>query len=382
MGWTRGVCATALIAATLSAAACSAPMHIMDPPPPVPPSAGGELQLDPKKVPDPAYVSPLLAAEAMCTGVDAPTLAAQIEAESNWDPRAVSPAGAQGISQFMPATWVAFGADHNNDGATDVFDPQDAIPSQGSYACQNYEAVAAAIADGTLAGDPVPLTLAAYNAGLGAVLEYRGIPPYSETQSYLARIMERRLHFAVAGSGGPPVDGYYPAGLTCVDRGDPMESGLQPTTIRGLRCVREQFTASSIASGWRARGSTPTSDHPAGLAIDITPGAPWDSAEGNRFGWQMAHWFQVNSARLGVKYILWDNYRWPGYDGRRGWVAYDHPSGRTDPSAAHRDHVHVSFNSTNPTPDAALVNHDPQLEKHPRGVFLTPEQALPAKERP
>ncbi len=355
-------------------------MDVMDPQAAPAPGVGGALALDAEKIPDPALVPLIEAAATTCSSIDAPTLAAQIDAESGWDPQAVSPAGAQGIAQFMPSTWATFGSDYNADGVVDPFDPADAIGSQAALMCYTHDEVSSAIEGGTLTGDPLPLTLAAYNAGFGAVLDARGIPDFTETQGYVAKIMDRRTHFAIAGAGGPPIDGYYAAGPDCPDQNDARENGLQAPTRYGLRCVRKQFTTSSITSGWRSSGSVSTSDHPAGLAIDVSPSsASWESVEGNRAGWQLAHWAQVNADRLNVKYIIWDNYRWPGYDGRKGWVAYDHSTGRTDPSANHRDHVHISFNSQPGDPSAPLIGHDPQLETHSRGVFIDPAKALPPK---
>ena len=52
-----------------------------------------------------------------CDAVPLEVFAAQIAAESGWDPDAVSPAGARGIAQFMPATWDQYGIDANDDGA-------------------------------------------------------------------------------------------------------------------------------------------------------------------------------------------------------------------------------------------------------------------------
>lgn len=184
-----------------------------------------------------------------------------------------------------------------------------------------------------------------------------------------------------AGSGVPPVAGYPPAEPQCSDQGDPMEVGLQPSAVHGLRCVRQQFVTSSIASGWRAVGSVSVSDHPAGLAIDVTPSsAAYESPDGNRAGWQMAHWFQINAKRLGVKYIIWDNWTWNPAKQSGSWVPYVHATGRIDPSARHEDHVHVSFHKKT-DPDAALIGHDPKTGQYSRGQFLSPEEALPAEER-
>lgn len=52
------------------------------------------------------------------------------------EPRAQSPAAAQGIAQFIPGTWATHGIDGDNDGDRDVWDPADAIPSAASYDCE------------------------------------------------------------------------------------------------------------------------------------------------------------------------------------------------------------------------------------------------------
>jgi cell wall-associated NlpC family hydrolase len=98
-------------------------------------------------------------------------LAAVAQQESGGNPNAVSPAGAQGLMQLMPATAASL--------STNAFDPHQAILA------------AAKIFKGNLAqfNGSVPLALAAYNAGAGAVSKYGGIPPYTETQNYVSRIM-------------------------------------------------------------------------------------------------------------------------------------------------------------------------------------------------
>ena len=103
--------------------------------------------------------------------VSAALLAAQLQAESGFDPGAVSPAGAQGIAQFMPATAAAYGL-------RDPFDPVAAIDVQGRLMSELLARFGS-----------VPLALAAYNAGPGAVAACDCVPPYPETQAYVARIL-------------------------------------------------------------------------------------------------------------------------------------------------------------------------------------------------
>ena len=126
----------------------------------------------------PARYRAAIAAAASANGIAPVLLAALLRSESGFDPRAVSPAGAQGIAQFMPATARGMGL-------RDPFDPEQAIPA------------AARLLGGHLrAFGSVPLALAAYNAGPGAVRRYGGVPPYRETQAYVARVM------ALAGGRG------------------------------------------------------------------------------------------------------------------------------------------------------------------------------------
>lgn len=99
-------------------------------------------------------------------------LAAQLLAESNFDPTAVSPAGAVGIAQFMPATAAGYGL-------RDRFDPEASIWAQARFMADLL-----ATYDGSVA-----LALAAYNAGPGAVDACRCIPPYPETRAYVTRIL-------------------------------------------------------------------------------------------------------------------------------------------------------------------------------------------------
>jgi soluble lytic murein transglycosylase-like protein len=113
-----------------------------------------------------------------CSGISAQLLAAQAKVESiNFDPAVVSgkrlsPAGAQGISQFMPGTWKTWGKGS-------PFNPADAVPAQARYMCHLIE---------HMPGKTPTNALAAYNAGPAAVKKYGGVPPYAETKNYVKRI--------------------------------------------------------------------------------------------------------------------------------------------------------------------------------------------------
>lgn len=133
-----------------------------------------------------------------CEAINPALLAAQLYQESGWNPRAQSPAEAQGIAQFIPGTWAAHGMDANDDGKADVWDPEDAIPSAASYDCKLAQYVK------DVPGDITENMLAAYNAGAYAVIKYDGVPPYKETQNYVSVIQTTEKSFAAPESRVEP----------------------------------------------------------------------------------------------------------------------------------------------------------------------------------
>ncbi len=146
-----------------------------------------------------AYTPVIREAAERCPLVSARVLAAQIAAESSWNPDAVSPAGAQGIAQFMPSTWKQYGIDGDGDGVADVWNPIDAIHSAAKMNCVNRKLVR------KVEGRLLENVLAAYNAGHGAVRRHKGIPPYPETEQYVKRVLSwsQTLTFEEPASTGP-----------------------------------------------------------------------------------------------------------------------------------------------------------------------------------
>lgn len=110
-------------------------------------------------------------------GLPAELLKAVAVAESRMNPRAVSPAGAQGLMQIVPSTANALGL-------TDPFDASQSIRAGATY-----------LARQTSAFGSYTLALAAYNAGPSAVRKYSGVPPYPETQTYVSRVLGLYQHF-------------------------------------------------------------------------------------------------------------------------------------------------------------------------------------------
>jgi hypothetical protein len=134
----------------------------------------------------PAQYRELVLRSAWRWNVSPGLLAAQLMAESGFDPRAVSPAGALGIAQFIPSTAASYGL-------RNPFDPATAIDAEAHL-----------MSDLLRRFHSVPLALAAYNAGSGAVAVCNCVPPIPETLAYVARIL------ALAGGTGvllaPPLE--------------------------------------------------------------------------------------------------------------------------------------------------------------------------------
>jgi hypothetical protein len=135
----------------------------------------------PDFVPD--RFAPALNRAAQRWSVSATLLAAQLFAESGFNPFAVSPAGAQGIAQFMPGTARAVGLD-------DPFDPVESIDAQAHLMRDLLRQFGA-----------VPLALAAYNAGPAPVSACGCVPAIPETRGYVARVL------GLMSGAGEPVAG-------------------------------------------------------------------------------------------------------------------------------------------------------------------------------
>jgi Transglycosylase SLT domain/D-alanyl-D-alanine carboxypeptidase len=138
----------------------------------------------------PARFAPAIAQAARRWSVAGPLLAAQLYKESGFNPFARSPAGAQGIAQFMPGTAQAMGLDN-------PFDADRAIDAQAHLMRDLLRQFGA-----------VPLALAAYNAGPAPVLRCGCVPAIPETQAYVADILgllNGAGDLAAGAAGGPDI---------------------------------------------------------------------------------------------------------------------------------------------------------------------------------
>lgn len=185
----------------------------------------------------------------------------QIAAESGYNPCAGSPAGAQGIAQIMPATAASW--------KVDPFNPQQAL---------DVAARKMAVYERQLGS--YELALAAYNAGPGAVQRYGGVPPYRETQNYIAKIMGRGdiwgLHNGVFTLPGH-FTGTFNARLTALQR-DVRRHGGRVVVTSGHRSYEHQVRlwreGKRKYGGWQAArkwiAPPGCSRHNLGTAADLS----------------------------------------------------------------------------------------------------------------
>jgi soluble lytic murein transglycosylase-like protein len=127
---------------------------------------------------NPAEFEPIISSCSREFGVDSSLVKAVIHAESGYNPSAVSPKGAQGLMQLMPKTAQGLKV-------ADSLNPSDNIRGGVRYLRFLLD---------TFKGNE-SLALAAYNSGLGSVAKYGGIPPYQETQNYVAKVLSYRNNY-------------------------------------------------------------------------------------------------------------------------------------------------------------------------------------------
>jgi hypothetical protein len=168
----------------------------------------------------------LIRASAYRQGVDPELVKAVVRHESGFNPRAVSPKGAEGLMQLMPATAAFMGV-------KDTFDPKQNLAGGIRYLRLCLDRF----------GHNVPLAVAAYNAGPAQVARYGGIPPFGETRCFVQAVMQSYgLHnrdrmksardFPMAGGGEVT---HYPLPTTPGGQIRPTSQALDPFTVIEVR---------------------------------------------------------------------------------------------------------------------------------------------------
>ncbi len=318
---------------------------------------------------------PELSARLADTCPDLPVVwvIAEAQAESSWNPTAMSSAGAAGLLQMMPGTWAAAGgpgptwslasppaADHP------VFDPATHLAIATGWMCTNLHLVTAHLAATGKPIDPLDAVAVCHIAGCSRVTgSATGIPTPGEAgcgsgcvdqiTHYLAAIH----HWVVAYSAAVPIaagpsggDGSspqpYPGGSTGCQLADPTGTGgcVTGATAWLLAQVSAHAHQGPVAC-WSARAPHPSGDHPLGRACDYTFGrlgaypGPADVAA----GWALAGWLQTYARPLHVAYVIWQGRIWSLARNAEGWRPYTGGGvyDPTGPTGGHYDHVHVSL---------------------------------------
>ncbi len=295
-------------------------------------------------------------------------LVAQIQAESGWDPRAYSSAGAAGLLQLMPGTWSEAGDGTGWDAVAGplpdhpVWKPADHVEVALPWMCANLRTVAAHLAESGKPTPPLDALAVCHVAGCSRVTgSVTGIPDAGEAGcddacATTVRAYVDAIHDWVVTFSRP-----VPAGITPVgDAAAPWAGGAgdctvpDPTGTGGCVTPATAWLLGQVAgvfpglpvSCWDAHAWNPDSDHPQGRGCDYTFGVmgsfpgPQDTA----FGWSVAEWLRTNADPLRVDYVIWQGRIWSSSRPDEGWRPYTGGGvyDPRDPTGGHYDHIHVS----------------------------------------
>ncbi|CAL9590325.1 hypothetical protein SUDANB145_05212 [Streptomyces sp. enrichment culture] len=170
-------------------------------------NSDGKGTLNQSAVPE-EHLTRIQDAGSLCTQIGPIVIVSQIQLESQFDPGLIGPDGAEGISQLPPDKFEEFGEDDDDNGTTSALDAADSIMAQGRYLCSLAKEIDTLVADGQVTGDRLDLTLAAYEVGLEAVEQAKGVPQTTQAQSYVVGV---RSSFALYSDSVDLTDETYPS---------------------------------------------------------------------------------------------------------------------------------------------------------------------------
>lgn len=306
---------------------------------------------------------------ATCPELPVAWLVAQVEAESGWDERALSPVGAAGLVQMMRGSWGEAGgpldgwpADGPPVDTHPVWDPIVHLEVAVPWMCVNLRSITQHVADTGKPLAPLQAMAVCHIAGCSRVIgSATGVPQPGEAgceaacsadiQNYLVRVTNLYEAYSARGPSrveagslpGPP-EPFTGTGGGCV-MDDPTTAGcLTPAAAHMYAQVRAAFGPWPWGvTCWDLHAWNPSSDHPRGKACDYTVGTigehPSDTDEA--VGWRLADWLTTYATGLRVKYVIWQGQIWQP---SRGWRPYSGGGiyDPTDATGGHYDHVHVS----------------------------------------
>jgi Transglycosylase SLT domain len=309
--------------------------------------------------------------DAECPELPALWVIAETQAESGWNPRAFSPAGAAGLLQFMPGSWTAAAgpggawptstpppSDHP------VWHPATHLAIAVPFMCANLRLVTAHLHATGKRTSPLDALAVCHIAGCSRVARSAtGTPRPGEAGCDSGCVQQitaylRAIHHYVEAfaapipNGGQPIAGAgaaqpYPGAATGCTVPDPSGTGGCVTAALAwlMSQVDAHFGNLPVAC-WSARGGDPYSDHPKGRACDYTMGriGTYAGPADVRRGWSLAFWLRANAARLHVNYVIWQGRIWSRPHDAQGWRPYTGGGvyDASGPTNGHYDHVHVS----------------------------------------
>jgi Transglycosylase SLT domain len=306
-----------------------------------------------------------------CPDLPALWVVAETAAESGWNPRAYSSAGAAGLLQMMPSTWVEAGGEGGAwttsagpAAGHPVWDPKTHLRVAIGWMCVNLRMVTDHLRRTGKPAEVLDALAVCHIAGCSRVTRSAtGVPTSGEAgcgdscvqqiRAYLAAIHRYARAYAApalslsGGTTGSPPEPFLGGTGGCTIS-DPTGTGgcVTPATAWLLAQVTAHIHQGPV-SCWDRHAWNPASDHPQGQACDYTFGklGTFPSERDIQKGWALAQWLRTYAAPLHVAYVIWQGRIWSRSRDAEGWRPYG-GGGVYDPSeptGGHYDHVHVSL---------------------------------------